>query len=240
MRSKAPAPILVGCLFIAGCVVIPGVDPTDLSSVQEETATRAEVETALGEPELSRATDEGRIDVYLYDRGAETQIDTIVHPLTPLLWALTPLAYAFKVDEQESYLTVVYDKQDRVVGYGTWPDAETPEDAITSYETGAELGEGVLKNHRKLVASAECGDHEAQYWLGLKYRAGTDPLTRSEVKSYQWLTLAGAGGHSTAISERDEDLAPGMTPDQIAEAERLVAEWEPNPAECVITATPSD
>jgi hypothetical protein len=25
-----------------------------------------------------------------------------------------------------------------------------------------------------------------------------------------------------------------MTPDQIAEAERLLAEWEPNPAECEI------
>ncbi len=74
MRSTAAALILVGCLFIAGCVVIPDVEPTDLSSVQEETATRSEVDTALGEPDLSRATDEGRIDVYLVDRGAETQV----------------------------------------------------------------------------------------------------------------------------------------------------------------------
>ena len=40
MRSIAAVLILVGCLFIAGCVVIPGVERTDLSSVQEETATR--------------------------------------------------------------------------------------------------------------------------------------------------------------------------------------------------------
>ena len=31
-----------------------------------------------------------------------------------------------------------------------------------------------------------------------------------------------------------EQLAEEMTPDQIAEAERLVAEWEPNPAECEV------
>ncbi len=31
-----------------------------------------------------------------------------------------------------------------------------------------------------------------------------------------------------------EQLAEEMTPDQIAEAERLLAEWELNPAECEI------
>jgi hypothetical protein len=32
-----------------------------------------------------------------------------------------------------------------------------------------------------------------------------------------------------------------MTPDQIAEAERLLAEWEPNPAECELeTAVTAD
>ena len=31
-----------------------------------------------------------------------------------------------------------------------------------------------------------------------------------------------------------EQLAEEMTPDQIAKAERLLAEWEPNPAECEI------
>jgi hypothetical protein len=34
-----------------------------------------------------------------------------------------------------------------------------------------------------------------------------------------------------AVRFRDQ-LASMMTPDQIAEAERLVAAWEPNPAEC--------
>jgi len=35
-----------------------------------------------------------------------------------------------------------------------------------------------------------------------------------------------------------DDLAKKMTPDQIAEAERLVKEWKPDPASCEIGNSP--
>ena len=267
MRSIAAALILIGCLFIAGCVVVPGVEPTDLSSVREETATRAEVETALGEPELSHATDEGRIDVYLYDRGAETEIEDNLGQavfIFPLVWATTPFIYAHKVGEQESYLTVVYDQQDRVVDYATWPNAETPEEAITSYERrvkseaerhakaeacAKDLAKGVRecdaeamyelayklndlsKAWRFYCVSAHHGHDKARYALGNYYRWGRGLISPEPVRAYLWYTLAGETEKSLQFKEQ---VVSAMTPDQIAEAERLVVEWKPVPAECEI------
>ncbi len=291
MRSIAAAFLLTGCLFIAGCTIVPGVESTDLSSVQEETATRAEVESALGEPDLSRVTDEGRIDVYLYDRGAEDK--TYGNPLlvggwvlAPFLWAMTPFAYAKKVDEQESYLTVLYDRQDRVVAYATWPNAETPEEAITSYvfqagrraeetETRATLeacklpfSEVIQLDARTqynlgtvcptvsngdpkadprrwqrtcLAAHGRYPDAQRRMGVLIYYNRGETPQGHVLVKAYKWFNLAevndGEGSlnttqHLNIILGSITVLSRKMTPDQLAEAWRLVAEWEPNPAEC--------
>jgi hypothetical protein len=43
-----------------------------------------------------------------------------------------------------------------------------------------------------------------------------------------WLNLAAAGGNQDAAQVRDE-LEKGMTPAQIAEAEKLAREWKPKP-----------
>jgi hypothetical protein len=271
MRSIAAALILVGGLFIAGCAVLPGVNPTDLSSVQEETAARSEVETALGEPDLSRATDKGRIDAYLYDRGADVETYFSANPMTwlmlPAIWLGTPFIYAGKVDEQESYLTVVYDKQDRVVDYAVWPNAETPEEANTFYERRAEdraqldrelaTAEACAKDFAKGVrecdaeaiyelayklndlskawrfycVSAHHGHDKARYALGNYYRWGRGLISPEPVRAYLWYTLAGDTKKSLQFKEQ---VASEMTHDQIAEAERLVAEWQPNPAECEV------
>ncbi len=51
------------------------------------------------------------------------------------------------------------------------------------------------------------------------------------MQAYKWFSLAAIAGDNSAKWSRDQ-LSPQMDPAQIAEAERLVAEWEPNPAEC--------
>ncbi len=285
MRSIAAAFLLTGCLFIVGCTIVPGVEPTDLSSVQEETATRAEVESALGEPDLSRVTDEGRIDVYLYDRGAEGEIGFVAF-WAPFFWALTPGVYAKRVDEQESYLTVLYDRQDRVVAYATQPNAETPEEAITSYiffagrraeetQTRAtleacnlpfseviQLDARTQYNLGTVCPTVSSGDPQAdprrwqrtclaahgrypdaQRRMGvlIYHNRGETPQGHVLVQAYKWFKLAkvndGEGSlnttqHLNIISGNITYLSRKMTPDQLAEAWRLVAEWEPNPAEC--------
>jgi uncharacterized protein len=46
------------------------------------------------------------------------------------------------------------------------------------------------------------------------------------VLAHMWLNLAAAQGDKDAAKQRDE-LAAKMTPDQIAEAQRLARKWEP-------------
>ena len=50
-------------------------------------------------------------------------------------------------------------------------------------------------------------------------------------KAFMWYSLATSNGNPTASYFRD-DLAKKMTPDQIAEGERLAKDWKPDPADC--------
>jgi TPR repeat protein len=46
------------------------------------------------------------------------------------------------------------------------------------------------------------------------------------VEAHKWFNLAAAGGNLNAAGNRDW-LAKKMTPDQLAEAQRLAREWKP-------------
>ena len=46
------------------------------------------------------------------------------------------------------------------------------------------------------------------------------------VMAHMWVNLSAAQGHKKAVKARDI-LAKKMTPDQIAEAQRLAREWKP-------------
>lgn len=81
--------------------------------------------------------------------------------------------------------------------------------------------------------AAHFGYPKARNSMGIYYRWGAAPVTKDLTKSYLWFSLAEKEGVTSAISYRDE-VESEMTPAQIAEAERLVAEWEPNPAECEV------
>ena len=54
------------------------------------------------------------------------------------------------------------------------------------------------------------------------------------VEAYKWYSLAAKEGRVTTSSRNS--VAQQLTPNQIAETERLVAKWKPNPAECEIEA----
>jgi len=49
---------------------------------------------------------------------------------------------------------------------------------------------------------------------------------RDYVQAHMWYSLAAARGNEPAAKDRDS-LAQKMTPDQIAESQRLAAEWKP-------------
>ena len=72
--------------------------------------------------------------------------------------------------------------------------------------------------------AAEQGDATAQHNLGLMYAKGQG-VAQNYIQAYMWETLAAAQGNDNA-SKGLEILEKQMTPDQIAEAQRLAREWK--------------
>jgi hypothetical protein len=321
MKTLAIVLVCVGVLFLQGCTYVPAIEPTDLSTVYENTATRTEIEAALGEPMVSRETKEGSINVYLYDRGAEGEIVSpwvgvsgcgegcglAVLLSVPFVWASTPFLYAYKVEEQEGYLVVVYSADDASIRYGTYLAGENidllmdREVARLNLETRAKNGDpdeqwelANLRGSQRtkwLCPAAHGGNAEAQFRLGRHYRHGDGGAKADAVAAYLWLSLAETNGfidkgtakgsvsyiktadgafqcrcghakESQAVIEIEsiqkdglslcnqhcaketepkqtqrEIVANSMTPNQITDAERLVANWKPNPDECEVEAT---
>jgi len=68
------------------------------------------------------------------------------------------------------------------------------------------------------------GDADAQFALGTMYHNGQG-VTRDYVLSYKWLNRAASGGDETARKALNE-LEKVMTPEQIAEAQKLSREFK--------------
>ena len=65
----------------------------------------------------------------------------------------------------------------------------------------------------------------SQCSLGYHYEYGQG-VAKNPVEAYKWLNLASAQGWTMAATNRDT-LAASMTPDQIAEAQKLSTEFQP-------------
>jgi len=76
--------------------------------------------------------------------------------------------------------------------------------------------------------AAEQGSADAQFKLGYIYTQGSY-LEKDIIKAYMWLSLAADRKHRQAAVRRDE-VAKQMTPQQLAEAQRLAHEWKPKEA----------
>ena len=88
-------------------------------------------------------------------------------------------------------------------------------------------GEGVAQDYKEAVKwyrlAAEQGNANAQYILGLMYCLGQG-VAQNFIEAHKWLNIAGANGEKKATEFRD-DVAKQMSPEQIAEAQRLAKEW---------------
>ena len=86
-------------------------------------------------------------------------------------------------------------------------------------------GYGVPQNYQEAIKwyrrAAEQGNNRAQFNLGLMYDNG-DGVPQDYVQAHMWYDLAGV---EVATRYRDF-VAREMTPEQIAEARRLVKEWQ--------------
>ena len=90
-----------------------------------------------------------------------------------------------------------------------------------------DYGYGVPQDYREAIKwyrkAAEQGNDRAQYNLGLMYDRG-DGVPQDYVQAHMWYNIAGVTRESVAISYRDF-VAREMTPEQLAEAEKLAREW---------------
>jgi uncharacterized protein len=96
-----------------------------------------------------------------------------------------------------------------------------------------DLGQGVPKDYAQAAIwrrkAADHGYARAQAYLGLIYRVGNS-VPKNFVLAHMWFNLAAASSnHVTrmrATAERD-NVAGEMKPDQVAEAQRMASEWNP-------------
>jgi hypothetical protein len=103
---------------------------------------------------------------------------------------------------------------------------------IARFELGTryENGEGVPENDVEAVRwyrkAADQGYAAAQGSLGRMFGVGAG-MPKSNIEAYKWFSLAAAQGNAGARTNK-EIVARAMTPDQIAEAEQLAAQWRSN------------
>ena len=96
-----------------------------------------------------------------------------------------------------------------------------------------DMGRGVVQDDAEAVRwyrrAADQGHVQAQHNLGVAYALGSS-VPEDLVAAYMWLSLAAdrasADDRDIWVAERDTE-AKVMTPEQIAEAERLAREWKP-------------
>ncbi len=89
-------------------------------------------------------------------------------------------------------------------------------------------GRGVPQDDKQAVKwyrlAAEQGKREAQFNLGLMYKMGQG-VPQDYVQAHMWVNLASANGDVETVKFRDR-LAEEMTPQQLAEAQRLAGQWK--------------
>ncbi len=95
-------------------------------------------------------------------------------------------------------------------------------------------GQGVTKNYVEAAKwwrlAAEQGDAPAQFNLGVMYFNGLG-VPQDYVRTHMWFDLLASRSppgeeYDRAVKYRDA-VAEFMTPDQIAEAQKLAREWKP-------------
>ena len=77
--------------------------------------------------------------------------------------------------------------------------------------------------------AAQQGDAAAQHDLGAAYNDAGAGVPKYHVLAYMWQSLASTSEFNVGLSARSarDGLAKQMTPDQIAEAQRMAREWKP-------------
>jgi TPR repeat protein len=88
-------------------------------------------------------------------------------------------------------------------------------------------GEGTPKDDKQafywFTKAAEQGDYKAQFFMGFMYDMGKGTL-KDSILAYAWYNVSASQGLEPAFKNRDS-LEEAMTPNQIAEAQKLSKEF---------------
>ena len=94
-----------------------------------------------------------------------------------------------------------------------------------AYREGKGVARDPAEAVRWLRPAAEQGNVSAQAYLGLLYLNG-EGVPQDDVSAYVWLTLADASGQTVGPGRARDRLARRMTPEQLAEAEARLRDWD--------------
>ena len=97
------------------------------------------------------------------------------------------------------------------------------------YATGLGVAQDYVEAAKWYRLAAEQGDSDAQYRLGFLYTSGQG-VPRDYVRAHMWLSLSvtkGTEWFKTTVGGIRDTVAKRMSPEQIAEAEKLAHEWKP-------------
>ncbi|MBF0158487.1 MAG: sel1 repeat family protein [Magnetococcales bacterium] len=130
-----------------------------------------------------------------------------------------------------SATTVWADKFEDILRRADQGDALSQFDLGEMYYHGHFVqGQSIPKDYTMAVKwfrlAALQGHAAAQYNLGVRYANGRGVPQPDVIEAYMWFTLAVAQGDPDALVARDR-IAMGMTPDQIAQGQKLAQEWRP-------------
>jgi len=123
-----------------------------------------------------------------------------------------------------------YDRKDYQRAYEIWRPLAQQGHASAQFLLGLvyDAGTGVPEDDAEAVnwyrKAAQQGQARAQYNLGLMYSKG-EGVPKDYSLAYKWVNIAAASGDQSAAQVRDIYLPELMTPEQIAEGQRLAREW---------------
>jgi hypothetical protein len=241
-RGLLCAVVLSTAITLAGCVYVPPVWDADdaihsVDEIEEGITTREEVLDILGEPD--RVHEDGNV-YYYAGEYSEGFIMSLGFPLPPGGGLL---------EEGRWYVRVIFDES----GIVHWAEASDQrvetEARVNQLKEQAERGDanvpwklGLIYSARRqsdnawewFCRAANNGHAAAQARLGNIYRSGEGSVAE-DIEAYKWYSLAASDRHSPAgisATQFRDALANELSPEQIAEAEQLVEEWEPDPELC--------
>ena len=157
-------------------------------SATEEQITRSDVVAVVGEPDETIEIEDGRVDVYEYDRFC-----------AGIIFLVLPLPLALVKDQ---LLTVEYGPDGSFLTAQVWPDTETPEDIKRFFKLASERRVEEAERRVKLescnlpFSEAIQLDAPTQHYLGTYCPGGVDP--DAGPLRWQWTCLAAHGLYRAA------------------------------------------